>query len=398
MTLHRVIPGSSSGLRRTPSARTRRTTPTTTARSPTDPRACRRPRTCSRSASTCSASRRRAHAGGGVQGQRDPQEPERRQEPGLGLQRRRRVEGQPRAARRAGRGARHGHQLELGRRAAQGRAQRGRAAGGDPVVRRRRLNGNGVFNVDDFADDARVGEDEPTGQDLIGAFSDGTDADGNGYVDDIAGWDFFDDDNDPADASSYFAAGGHGTGRMNEAAEQANDGAGELGVCPKCTIVPLRIWDTFVSDQNSFAMGVVYAADNDVEVIVGADGGLYHSASPSRRPSTPTARASRRCTRATTSTRATTTSPPPTTTRSSSRASWPTPRASGRSCPPPTRTRASATGSSSCCRPAGSGRPPPSRRTSAAPTPRSTAASRRSPCTGRPAPRTRARRAAPPRS
>jgi len=144
-------------------------------------------------------------------------------------------------------------------------------------------NGDQAFNVDDYAVDPRVDDSAPTGQDLIRAFSDGHDGLGgptedNGYVDDIAGWDFFDDDNDPSDTSSYFAAGGHGTGRMNEAAERGNDGLGELGVCPKCQVMPVRIWDTFVSDQNSFFMGVVYATDNGAEVIAGADGGLYHSA------------------------------------------------------------------------------------------------------------------------
>ena len=33
--------------------------------------------------------------------------------------------------------------------------------------------------------------------DLIAAFGTDGDSDDNGYVDDIAGWDFFDDDNDP---------------------------------------------------------------------------------------------------------------------------------------------------------------------------------------------------------
>ena len=47
-----------------------------------------------------------------------------------------------------------------------------------------------------------------TPEDLIIAFSDGTDHDGNGYADDIAGWDFLDDDNDPYDDVQY----GHGTG------------------------------------------------------------------------------------------------------------------------------------------------------------------------------------------
>ena len=35
--------------------------------------------------------------------------------------------------------------------------------------------------------------------DLIQLFSDGVDDDGNGYVDDIAGWDFYKDDNNPYD-------------------------------------------------------------------------------------------------------------------------------------------------------------------------------------------------------
>src|SRR4051794_32165344 len=140
-------------------------------------------------------------------------------------------------------------------------------------------NGDGQFNVDDYAGDSRVTHSGPiTGEDLIHAFSDHTDADGNGYVDDIAGWDFFDDDNDPFDASSYFAAGNHGSGRASDAAEEGNDGAGSIGVCPHCQIMPLRIWDTFVSDANSFAQAILYATDNGVKVIEGANGSLYHSA------------------------------------------------------------------------------------------------------------------------
>ena len=148
------------------------------------------------------------------------------------------------------------------------------------------VNANGVVDVRDFETDSTVdpaagadGDDTKVdAQDLIAEFSDGTDADGNGYVDDIAGWDFHDDDNDPADSSSYFAASNHGTGRMNEAAEAGDDAAGGLGVCPRCTVMPIRIWDTFVSDANQFALGMVYAADNGVEVIEGANGSLYHSA------------------------------------------------------------------------------------------------------------------------
>jgi hypothetical protein len=146
-------------------------------------------------------------------------------------------------------------------------------------------NGDGAFNVDDYARDPRVSkaaghDDEPDADqlldasDLIATFSDGTDADANGYRDDVAGWDFFDDDNDPYDASSYSSASNHGTGRAMDAAESTNDGAGGAGMCPRCQIVPLRIWDTFVADTNNVAQAGLYAADNHIEVVEAAIGGL----------------------------------------------------------------------------------------------------------------------------
>jgi hypothetical protein len=165
-------------------------------------------------------------------------------------------------------------------------------------------NGDGVVNVEDYAKDPRVslsyaGRIGPpglvTGQDLIHAFGNCQidpvshltvqcvpgrhfDNDKNGYANDIAGWNFFDNNNDPTDLSSYFAAHHHGTGRALDAAEQGNDGHGSIGVCPHCQITPLRIWDTFVSDANTFALGVLYATDNGAKVIEGANGSLYHSA------------------------------------------------------------------------------------------------------------------------
>jgi hypothetical protein len=147
-------------------------------------------------------------------------------------------------------------------------------------------NGDGAFNVLDYVCDSRVSTSGGAhgnntlldAEDLIAAFSNGTDADGNGFVDDIAGWDFFDNDNDPYDASSYFAAANHGSGRADNAAERGNDGDGGIGVCPHCQLMPIRTWDTFVSDGNTFAMGILYATDNGVSVIEGANGSTYHSA------------------------------------------------------------------------------------------------------------------------
>jgi hypothetical protein len=146
-------------------------------------------------------------------------------------------------------------------------------------------NGDGAFNVDDYAADPRVkkeaGDTESDklldGSDLIATFSDRRDADRNGYVDDIAGWDFFDDDNDPFDASSCCSASGHGSDRAKSAAGDTNNGEGEAGMCPRCQIVPMRVWDTFVVDTNLFALAVVYAADNGINVVEGAVGGLINS-------------------------------------------------------------------------------------------------------------------------
>jgi hypothetical protein len=135
-------------------------------------------------------------------------------------------------------------------------------------------NGDGAFNVSDYDNDARVNKNAgPNGvansidaQDLIRTFSDNTDADNNGYIDDIAAWDFFDDDNDPYDASSYSSADGHGTGRAKEAAETTNDGSGDAGLCPNCQVMPLRVFDVFVAPGDSYAMATIYAADNGADV------------------------------------------------------------------------------------------------------------------------------------
>jgi hypothetical protein len=145
------------------------------------------------------------------------------------------------------------------------------------------VNGDGVVNLRDYACDPRVSvtdhhegpPGELTPQDLIVAFSSGAfhgDDDNNGYVDDIAGWDFLDNDNDPYDDVQY----GHGTGEAKDSSSEANNG-GQSGSCPNCTVVPLRVGDSFVADVNRFAQAAIYATDNNVLVIQEALGTLNHS-------------------------------------------------------------------------------------------------------------------------
>lgn len=123
------------------------------------------------------------------------------------------------------------------------------------------FNGDGVFNVDDYAGDARVEDLNANGvidpEDLIWRFCDGVDGDDNGYVDDISGWDFMEDDNDPRDESDD----GHGTAGAIWSAGEANNGSGIPGACPNAMLLPVRVGDSFVVDVNDFAQGVVFAVD-----------------------------------------------------------------------------------------------------------------------------------------
>jgi hypothetical protein len=108
------------------------------------------------------------------------------------------------------------------------------------------------------------------------AFSDGVDDDANGYKDDIAGWDFLDDDNDAFDDVQY----GHGSGEIQDSTAEANngaDGGDGVGTCPNCMSIPLRVGDSFIADSNRFAAAVTYATDNGVSVVQEALGSMNNS-------------------------------------------------------------------------------------------------------------------------
>ncbi len=138
-------------------------------------------------------------------------------------------------------------------------------------------NGDGVFNVDDYAGDPRVSDLNGNGvidpQDIIWTFSNGEDDDGNGYVDDICGWDFLEDDNDPWDE----VGDGHGTAGAMWSGAEANNGSGIPGVCPNAMLLPVRVGDSFAADMNAFAQGVVFAVDAGASVVQAALAGANNT-------------------------------------------------------------------------------------------------------------------------
>ena len=137
-------------------------------------------------------------------------------------------------------------------------------------------NNDGVVNVSDFSGASDLnGNGFIDGQDLIKLYSNGVDDDGNGYVDDIAGWDFFENDNDPNDDTEF----NHGTGRAIEQVGEANNIVDFPGVAPSAMFVPIRVSDSFIVADSDFAQGVVYAADLGVSLISEALGAITVSPS-----------------------------------------------------------------------------------------------------------------------
>jgi subtilisin family serine protease len=80
----------------------------------------------------------------------------------------------------------------------------------------------------------------------------GIDDDGNGFIDDVDGWDFSNDDNDPGDGN------GHGTHVAGTIAARGDNALGVAGVCWNARILPVK----FLSDKGSGYTSDAVAAVN----------------------------------------------------------------------------------------------------------------------------------------
>ena len=100
----------------------------------------------------------------------------------------------------------------------------------------------------------------------------GVDDDGNGYIDDIHGWDFVENDNQPIDPH------GHGTHVAGIIGAVGNNGIGSAGVCWRVSIMPLRFITAADYGTTADAIEAIeYADDNGADVINLSWGGPYYS-------------------------------------------------------------------------------------------------------------------------
>jgi len=147
-------------------------------------------------------------------------------------------------------------------------------------------NGDGQVDVQDYAQDPRLHRPYVNGflspEDLIVAFGHCQvvsgkigprgcppdahfDNDHNGYANDISGWNFFRNNNDPATGDSTY---NHSDDQMVRAAAEGNNGYGGVGVCPGCTVIPVKAGHEALHFGDRVAQSVYFAVDSGASVII----------------------------------------------------------------------------------------------------------------------------------
>ena len=100
----------------------------------------------------------------------------------------------------------------------------------------------------------------------------GIDDDHDGYVDDVHGWNFVNNTNDPSDDA------GHGTHVAGIASAVANNGVGIAGVSWHSKLMPVKVLDMNGEGLYSdIALGITYAAENGAKIINMSFGGYLPS-------------------------------------------------------------------------------------------------------------------------
>jgi len=104
----------------------------------------------------------------------------------------------------------------------------------------------------------------------------GIDDDGNGFIDDVHGWNFLDNNNNVLPVG---AGDNHGTAVTGVAVARANNAHGGTGSCPNCQFVPLVVFNNCdllgdcVASDAAFAAAITYAGAMHAKIMNNSWGG-----------------------------------------------------------------------------------------------------------------------------
>lgn len=97
------------------------------------------------------------------------------------------------------------------------------------------------------------------------------DDDGNGFIDDLIGWDFTDNDFNPFD--DY----GHGTHVSGIVAAQIDNGLGITGLAPRCRLMIVKVGGIYGLFDDDAIQGIIYAVDNGAQILNNSWGSYQYS-------------------------------------------------------------------------------------------------------------------------
>ena len=136
----------------------------------------------------------------------------------------------------------------------------------------------------DLIDNIWINSDEIAGNNI--------DDDHNGYIDDVNGWDFINNNHDPNpepdgmdnDGSDGADSGvTHGTHVAGIIAASTNNSEGIAGICWHCQIMPIQVMDDEgTGSVNDIYHGIMYAVNNGAKVINLSFGSYDYSATEER--------------------------------------------------------------------------------------------------------------------
>ncbi|MFH1002230.1 MAG: S8 family peptidase, partial [bacterium] len=130
------------------------------------------------------------------------------------------------------------------------------------------------YNHEDIKDNVWINQGEDVNHNGIvdeGDFNK-IDDDGNGYIDDVRGWDFVNHDNDPKDGY------GHGTHCAGTIAAAGDNNLGIIGVASKAKIMVIKgLSDSGSGTTIDLANAIYYAVDNGANILSNSWGGAGSS-------------------------------------------------------------------------------------------------------------------------